>query len=750
MTMIIDKDIKKYIFFSEENIIGALQKISANKSRIIFSVTETGTIEGVLTDGDFRRWVVNQSDIDLNKPVSNITNKNFQYCNVDDSPEIIEGFLSDKVQFIPLLDSQKRLKAVASRRTVEIVIGDFLISDSSPAFIIAEIGINHNGDLKLAKKLIDAATQSGADCAKFQMRTLSNLYRNGGDPNDISEDLSTQYTLDILSRAQLSLEEMIEVFDYCCSKGILPLCTPWDSESLEFLESYGMKAYKIASADLTNHELIRAIASTRKPIICSTGMSTETEIIETVKLLKQQAAIFSLLHCNSTYPAPFIGINLNYIERLKEIGGCPIGYSGHERGSHVVIAAVAKGCKIIEKHLTLDKSMEGTDHKVSLLPEEFSAMVRSIREVEAALGNSKTRIPSQGELMNRVSLAKSLSINQDLKPGELITSSMIEAKSPGIGLQPNHRDALIGLKVKREFHAGDFFYPSDLTENRHMGRPYKFGRPWGLPVRYHDFKDLISVSNPDFVEFHLSYKDLEQDVEQYFDYPYELDLIVHSPDLFKGDHILDLASLNKDYRNRSISEVQRVINVARELKRFFKESSPTLIVVSMGGFTKDRPLNEDEKQKAYEITAESLSLLDTEGVEIIPQTLPPFPWYFGGQLYLNLFVKPEDTYQFCDRYGYRICLDISHSKLACNYYKISFQDFLQKVSPFAAHLHIVDAIGIDGEGIQVGEGEIDFSALANILQKNAPLSSFIPEIWQGHKNGGEGFWIALERLEKYL
>lgn len=748
--MIIEKDIKKYVFFSEEDITSALRKISNNKCRIIFSVTETGVIEGVLTDGDFRRWVVNQPEIDLNQPVSNITNKNFRYCYINEDPKKIEEQLSDQLQYIPLLDNQHRLVAVACKRKSELVIGNFCINEDSSAFIIAEIGINHNGNLELAKQLVDSAIKAGADCAKFQMRNMVSLYQNGGNPDDTSADLGTQYTLDILSRFQLSPDEMTEIFDYCQSQGILPLCTPWDLSSLKSLERYGVKAYKVASADLTNHDLVKAIAKTGKPIICSTGMSTEIEIIETVELLKKHGSAFSLLHCNSTYPTPFQGINLKYIDRLKEIGECPVGYSGHERGSSVAIAAVSRGCKIIEKHLTLDRNMEGSDHKVSLLPEEFKSMVTSIREVEAALGQGTTRVPSQGELMNRESLAKSLVINQDLMVGEKILEHMIEVKSPGIGIQPNLKKSLIGLKAKRNFHSGDFFYPSDLVEKTTRGRIYNFSRPWGLPVRYHDFKTLAFTSNPDFIEFHLSYKDLEQNIKTYFDRSYDLGMIVHSPDLFKGDHILDIASLDKEYRNRSIQELQKVINITRDIKPFFKSPSPTLLVVSMGGFTKDRHLNEQETKVAYEITAESLSSLDTEGVEILPQTLPPFPWYFGGQLYLNLFVKPEDTRLFCEQYGYRVCLDISHSKLACNYYKISFQDFLNKVSPFAAHLHIVDAIGIDGEGIQIEEGEIDFSAMAEVLQKNSPSSSFIPEIWQGHKNGGEGFWTALERLEKYL
>ncbi|MEA5535542.1 N-acetylneuraminate synthase family protein [Crocosphaera sp. XPORK-15E] len=746
--MLIDRNLSKYIVFSEDSILNALKKISDNKSRIIFSVTESGVLEGVLTDGDFRRWLVGQNTIELNQSVSNISNKQFKYAAFDEDPEKIESYFSEQIEFIPLLDSNDHLVAIARKRPDEITIGDFLINGDSPAFIIAEIGNNHNGSLDLAKKLIDEAIAAGANCAKFQLRSLKSLYYNAGNANDASEDLGSQYTLDLLSRFQLSDEEMLQAFDYCQEKGILALCTPWDLDSLNILENYGMIAYKVASADLTNHQLLKALAKTGKPLICSTGMSTEAEISQSVQLLQRWGAMYVLLHCNSTYPAPFKDVNLNYITRLKELGDCPVGYSGHERGINVAIAAIAKGAKVIEKHFTIDKSMEGNDHKVSLLPQEFKAMVEGIRQVEEALGTAGERRLSQGELMNRETLAKSLIINCKLEPGQVITEAMIEIKSPGKGLQPNRKKELIGKAAKRQFKAGDFFFLSDLEEAQVTAKNYQFNRPWGLPVRYHDFTKLLAKSNPDLLEFHLSYKDLEQEINQYFEQPYDLDYVIHSPELFAGDHVLDLCSLDANYRNHSIEELQRVIDITRKLKPFFKKASQPLIVTNIGGFTLDEPLPITQRQKLYDLLLESLSKLDSEGVEIIPQTMPPFPWHFGGQRYHNLFVDPQDIAEFCSQNNYRVCLDTSHSKLACNHHNLSFKEFMEQVGPYTAHLHIADAEGLDGEGLQIGDGNVDFPALAEDLKKTAPNASFIPEIWQGHKNDGEGFWISLERLEK--
>jgi sugar phosphate isomerase/epimerase len=179
----------------------------------------------------------------------------------------------------------------------------------------------------------------------------------------------------------------------------------------------------------------------------------------------------------------------------------------------------------------------------------------------------------------------------------------------------------------------------------------------------------------------------------------------------------------------------------------FKRATRPLVIVSMGGFSRDAPLDPALRPALYERIASSLTGLDADGVELIAQTLPPFPWYFGGQLYLNLFIDAEDTAGFCRDYGYRLCFDISHSRLACNHFRWPFSTFVDTIGPYVAHLHIADALRLDGEGVQVGEGDIDFPALAAQLDRLAPSASFIPEIWQGHENRGEGFWVALARLE---
>lgn len=744
--MIITNNTIDFMVYENEPTKHALEKINNNKHNIIFIVDSAGILLGSLSDGDFRRNLLKEPSINIDDPVSSLINKKVFFLSSSEENNKIKQSFNEQIKIIPLLDNNNRLVSIAINTLEEALIDDVKIGENHPSFIIAEIGNNHNGSIDLAIELIDLAADAGADCVKFQLRQMENLYIEG-DSIDDSADLGAQYTLDLLSRFQLTNDEMIIALDHCKNRDVVPLCTPWDIKSLEILEEYGLGAYKIASADFTNYELLEAIANTRKPMICSTGMTSEIEIIKTIDFLNSKGAQYFLLHCNSTYPAPFKDINLKYIEKLKKMSGGIVGYSGHERDINVSIAAVALGANIIEKHFTIDKKMEGNDHKVSLLPNEFKKMVEAIRQVEESIGSSKERELSQGEMINRETLSKSLIVNCALKKGQTIKRDMIEIKSPGQGIQPMYINDLIGRAAKRDMQKDDYFYESDLLEEIIKPRDYKFNNKFGIPVRFHDYHKLKKLTNLDFVEFHLSYTDLEIQLDQIFTSKEKIGLAVHSPELFSGDHIMDLASDDKHYREHSISELSRVCQITRELKKYFPLTKKPVIVINAGGFSTTNFLDEAIKNDLYETVGKSIAEVNQDGIEIIIQTMPPFPWHFGGQSFHNLFVSSDEIVTFCEKFQTRICLDISHSKMACSYYNWDFNKFVERVAPYVAHLHIVDAKGSDGEGIQIGKGDVNFIELAKILNDNLSSYQFIPEIWQGHKNLGEGFWHALEFLE---
>jgi sialic acid synthase SpsE/sugar phosphate isomerase/epimerase/CBS domain-containing protein len=745
--MFIERSIARYVVFADETILTALTKISINKSGFVCVINEHGHAIGMITDGDVRRWLTGGDGIDLEAPVQKIANSDFKRLGINTPPEEIALHLSTRIKAVPLLDTQGRLVAIAISRPTELSINGRLIGPDQPCYIIAEIGNNHQGSVELAKQLVDLAVDAGVDCVKFQMRDMVSLYESGGDSDNPAQDLGTQYTLDLLSRFNLVESLLFSVFDHCKVKGVEPLCTPWDLPSLSALEAYGMSAYKVASADLTNHDLVEALIATGKPLICSTGMAAESEIRELVSLLQGRGATYCLLHTNSTYPAPFKDINLRYMDRLGEIGQCPIGYSGHERGYSVALAAVARGACVIEKHFTVDRSLEGNDHKVSLLPAELAEMVPAIRAVESSLGTRDERMVTQGEMMNREILSKSMYARENIPAGSTITNEMIVIQSPGQGLQPNKRTALVGKIARRLITKNTPFFPTDLEDIVAEPRPYSFNRPWGLPVRWHDYRAMMNLTNLDLLEYHLSYKDMDSELTEWFKEPLETEFLVHAPELFQGDHILDLTSRDEDYRARSVIEMQRVIDLTRSLKKWHPRTSTPLIITNVGGFSTVRQLPSSDRAELYKIFEKSLAELDLDGVEIIPQTMPPFPWHFGGQSYHNLFMDPAEIDAFCKKNGMRVCLDVSHSQLACNEFHWSMREFCETVGPHSAHLHVVDAKGVDGEGLQIGEGNIDFTMIGDVFDKTCPTASFVPEVWQGHKNNGQGFWIALELLE---
>ena len=644
------------------------------------------------------------------------------------------------------------MQALHRPHRVRLAIGDRSVGAGCPIFVVAEIGNNHNGSFERAIALIDAALAAGADCAKFQMRDLDVLYREpslaGGN-----EDLAVEYTIDLLRRFALSHDQHRRLAEYCRTRGIGYLCTPWDIASVHTLEALGVEAYKIASADLTNLPLLARAVDTGKPLLVSTGMSTTAEIARAAAFLSEKDASFALLHCQSTYPAALHNIHLNFMATLRAIHPL-VGYSGHERGTAVSIGAAALGAAIIERHITLDRSMEGPDHAASLEPGEFKALVEGIRQVEAATARSfapgSERPFSQGEMINRENLAKSLVAARPLASGHVIAAGDVAVRSPGQGLPPLMLEALIGRTLSHPMRRHDYFFPSDLSDARPAARSFRFRRPWGIPVRYHDADRFLALCRPDLIEFHLSYQDMDRNPADYLKGRYDLAYLVHAPELFADSRLMDLATPDAAYRRHCLHQTQRVIDITRSLKRFFANPGRPAIIANIGGITMDAPLDAAAKAERYRIFAHSLAELDCQGVELIPQTMAPFPWHFGGQRHQNIFILPEEAAAFCAAHGLRICLDVSHTKLAANHFGFDFLAGIEALGPHIAHVHFGDAKGLDGEGLQIGEGEIDFAALGEVLHRCAPSASFIPEIWQGHKNMGEGLFTALQRLEGML
>lgn len=320
-------------------------------------------------------------------------------------------------------------------------------------FIIAEAGVNHNGDLELAKKLVDCAAASGADCVKFQTFRAENLVQRFAKKAEyqISNTQNNDTQLQMIKALELSFESFVALKDYCAQKNIMFLSTPFDLESIEFLDSLDIPFWKIPSGEITNYPYLVKIAKTGRDIVLSTGMSDLDEIHAAMDVFRQNGCgKITLLHCNTEYPTPFEDVNLNVMQTLRQEFCVEVGYSDHSQGIEVPIAAVAMGAVIIEKHFTLDQNMPGPDHKASLEPNELADMVRSIRNIEKALGSAEKR-PTPSEAKNKAIARKSIIAKRDIKSGETLTEENLTTKRPGSGISPMHWDNILGLSAVRDF-----------------------------------------------------------------------------------------------------------------------------------------------------------------------------------------------------------------------------------------------------------------------------------------------------------
>lgn len=338
-----------------------------------------------------------------------------------------------------------------------VIIGDWTVGPGFRCFIIAEAGVNHNGDMNIAKKLVDVAVDAGADAVKFQSFKAEKVVSPSAPKAEYQLQATdkTESQFAMLRRLELSASMHKKLFNYCQDRQILFLSTPFDVESVDLLESLGISAYKVGSGEITNHPLLFHIAKKNKPIILSTGMSTLLDVAQAVKVINEAGnQDIVLLHCVSNYPADPKDVNLKAMETMEKAFQLPVGYSDHTPGIEVTLAAVALGASVIEKHFTLDRNAPGPDHQASLEPEEIKTMIRGIRIVESAFGNGRKE-PAPSEINTASVARRSLVALRDLKAGEVLTIKDFAIRRPGTGLQPSMAPFVVGLTLREDVKAGN-------------------------------------------------------------------------------------------------------------------------------------------------------------------------------------------------------------------------------------------------------------------------------------------------------
>ncbi len=332
---------------------------------------------------------------------------------------------------------------------------------SKHTIIIAEAGVNHNGSIELAKQLVDKAVEAGVDYIKFQTFKASKLVTKAAkqaeyQQKNIGKEGDSQYQM--LKKLELSPEDHEVLIAYCKEKGIKFFSTAFDFDSIEYLHSLNLELWKIPSGEVTNYPFLKRVAAYNEKTILSTGMCDMVDVRAAVEALYKNGLSkenLILLHCNTEYPTPFEDVNLKAMDALREEFGVEVGYSDHTKGIEVPIAAVALGATVIEKHFTLDRNMEGPDHKASLEPDELKAMVSAIRNIEKAVWGDGTKHISDSERKNIAIARKSIIAAKDIKKGELLTEENLTVKRPGTGISPMRWEEVVGTKAIKDFSEED-------------------------------------------------------------------------------------------------------------------------------------------------------------------------------------------------------------------------------------------------------------------------------------------------------
>jgi len=634
-------------------------------------------------------------------------------------------------------------------------IGKHAVSQGSPPLIIAEIGVNHNGRLSDAKELVLHAKNAGANIVKFQLRDMPEVYTE--DALTSSNELTVEYTVDHLKKTNLSFDEIAELFRFARDQDIDPICTAFDTNSLKLVSSLNPICYKLASCDISNYPLICALRDAGKPVIYSTGMSTLSEILQCHNILSTSGSPIFPLHCVSVYPAPSSHLEMPRIKQLSNLLGTSCGYSSHDNDIIAPILAVAMGATIIEKHITLDKSAVGPDHKASLEPDDFKRMCLAVREAWQAIQTNGTvsRRLSQIEKLNQVNLSKTLYPKKDISKGTILRPDMFLVRSPGGGISPMILSAIHRYHAKTDLLSRKPVTEDDIEIERlsphgniESSRATISNILIGCPVRYRDFSDISNLVNPDSFEFHLTYRDVgSRPSSKIFESLSASKISFHAPECFEEDHLIDLCSLDQEYRHKSIEYIQNTIDhIDQHFARICDQPYP--LVINAGGFNRDAFITDsDQINKLIDSLATSLRYLTFKCCKPYVQTMPPFPWHLGGRSHHNLFTTASQSVQLAKDLDLSICIDLSHTFMASQHFDLDFYSELDEMLEVSDYLHVSDAASVDDEGLQIGDGKIDFEHVARLLNKRESTSyTAIVEVWQGHLSLGKGFNTAIQEL----
>lgn len=582
--------------------------------------------------------------------------------------------------------------------------------------VIAEIGINHNGNFEDAKLLIDHAAKAGCWAVKFQYRSMLNFY------SDIVE-LGDEVIAREIEKCYICPETIRILNTYAKQKGLHTGISFFRIIDMDYFGDVSdFNFLKIPSAECTNTDLIDYCLQLCNDIIVSVGAHTEKEICEHLLPYKDHIGI---MHCVSNYPTRIGWQNLNFIDRLRELGFHQVGYSSHDDEIEACIMSLCKEPEWIERHITLNKMGGGLDDSTSSEYPEFEKLCRFADNISGIMQQDKN-YPNQGEILNMQNLGTGLYAKRDIQVGEIpsIDDFVIRAPKKGLSVK-NLSDKPLTVNLKKDTALSHINYETPVVLNPQALALAK-EKQIGIPVRLHDYESLSKEIPLDIFEFHMSSKDAYADhTDILARINPEHRFSIHLPDYLPGK--LDLMNPISDdvgIRQASRDLIHKLLTFAYQL-----EQKTGVAVPVLGSFP---ILERENKTRTLDHLCEYLDTLDNAPM---PQWLPVWGWYFGGAYKISMFTGEEDI-DYINKNNVKICLDVCHLILSCNYYGTNWIDCFTRLQNNTGHIHIADAEGLDGEGVQLGTGTIRNCDLPLLLNNNKYK---ILEVWQGHLNNGQGF-----------
>lgn len=601
--------------------------------------------------------------------------------------------------------------------------------------VIAEIGINHNGDFNKAKRLINYAVESGCWGVKFQFR--------GDDFFSKNDEMGSTLIREELENSNLKSEWILELINFCRKKEIKIGFSFFSIRDLHLFmkkPEWNLDFIKIPSPEFRNINLIHEAKKYSKVVMVSYGGGEEDEILNCIKkseFRKNDVAF----HCISNYPTSAGNQQLNFLSRINNNSDILKGYSSHDEDWEINLLAATYGIDFIERHLCESKEDIGLDISTSSDPKEFKKLIYLLSKFQEIKECTK-REPNQGEILNVRNLGTSLYSSTNLQKGSIVHKKNIIEKSPAIGLTMSEFLELKSRVLLKPLIKGESLLKGHFVDlhNEINVKNIDFAnkKRLSLPVRLHDFEAIANKFKFNYYELHLSYKELKSLSDNGFEkllstIKKSYTVSIHLPDYISKDELISPFSNTIKIKKESRNIIDCCVRLAKDIELKTKKQSLILGSFSMNEFD-----NKDEFYLKYKNYINKIK--DLTGISILAQWLPKMAWYFGGSVKVDLFSSKEDI-ELCLKYEIPICLDIAHLILSANYYDKNWKDWYDKLIPLCKHIHLSDAVGVDGEGVSFGKGDIH-----SIGQMLAHDSIKVLEIWEGHLDEGEKFSEALNYL----